>query len=255
MTAICNGLALHGGFIPYNATFLVFSDYARSAVRMSALIPTHNIHVYTHDSIGLGEDGPTHQPVEHVASLRIIPGLEVWRPCDTVESAIAWKSAIENRGHPSALIFTRQNLPHQVRDETQCKAVARGGYILREPGAAMDALIIATGSEVGLAVAAANALAEEGIEVRVVSMPNPGLFLRQDEAYRQSVLPHDQQARVAVEAGISHFWRPFVGERGEILGVDRFGASAPARVLFEYFGLTVPKVVEAVRRAIATVKI
>ncbi len=251
MTAICNGLALHGGFIPYNATFLVFSDYARNAVRMSALIPTHNIHVYTHDSIGLGEDGPTHQPVEHAASLRMIPGLEVWRPCDTVESAMAWKIAIENRGRPSVLIFSRQNLPQQARNGAQCQAIARGGYILREPAEKADAIIIATGSEVGLAVAAADTLSAQGIEVRVVSMPNPGLFLQQDTAYRHSVLPPGQYARVAVEAGVSHYWHPFVGDRGEIVGVDRFGASAPARVLFEYFGLTVEKVIEAVHQSMA----
>lgn len=251
MTAICNGLALHGGFIPYNATFLVFSDYARNAVRMSALIPAHNIHVYTHDSIGLGEDGPTHQPVEHAASLRMIPGLEVWRPCDTVESAMAWKMAIENRGRPSVLIFSRQNLPHQARNGAQCQAIARGGYILREPVEKTDAIIIATGSEVGLAVAAADTLSAEGIGVRVVSMPNPGLFLQQSTAYRQSVLPPDQYARVAVEAGVSHYWHPFVGDRGEIVGVDRFGASAPAKALFEYYGLTEEKIIEAVHKSMA----
>ncbi len=248
MTAICNGLALHGGFIPYNATFLVFSDYARNAVRMSALIPTHNIHVYTHDSIGLGEDGPTHQPVEHVSSLRLIPGLEVWRPCDTVESATAWKCAIENSGRPSVLIFTRQGLPHQARDESQCRAIERGGYVLREPQGSVDAIIIATGSEVGLANEAADVLAGQNIGVRVVSMPNPGLFLRQDEEYRESVLPRANKARVAVEAGVSHYWHPFVGDQGEILGVDRFGASAPGNVLFEYYGLTVENVSQAVRK-------
>lgn len=251
MTAICNGLALHGGFIPYNATFLVFSDYARNAVRMSALIPAHNIHVYTHDSIGLGEDGPTHQPVEHAASLRMIPGLEVWRPCDTVESAVAWKMAIENRGHPSVLIFSRQNLPQQARNGAQCQAIARGGYILREPAEKTDAIIIATGSEVGLAMAAADTLSAEGIGVRVVSMPNPGLFLRQNAAYRHSVLPPGQYARVAVEAGVSHYWHPFVGDRGEIVGVDRFGASAPAKALFEYYGLTEEKIIEAVHKSMA----
>jgi transketolase len=254
MTAMCNGLALHGGFIPYNATFLVFSDYARNAVRMSALIPAHNIHVYTHDSIGLGEDGPTHQPVEHAASLRLIPGLEVWRPCDTVESAMAWKIAIENQGKPSVLIFTRQNLPHQARDQAQCDAIARGGYILRDPAGAVDCIMIATGSEVGLVMAAANALQAEGIGVRVVSMPNPGLFLRQDADYQQSVLPSGQRARVAVEAGVSHYWHPFVGDKGEIVGVDRFGASAPARDLFKYFGLTVECVSAAARKTITAAR-
>ena len=254
MTAICNGLALHGGFIPYNATFLVFSDYARNAVRMSALIPTHNIHVYTHDSIGLGEDGPTHQPVEHVSSLRLIPGLEVWRPCDSVESAVAWKLAIENRGRPSVLVFTRQNLPHQSRDEQQCRAISRGGYVLREPAGKPAAIIIATGSEVGLAMTAAQTLEQEGIGVRVVSMPNPGLFLRQDAKYRESVLPAAVPARVAVEAGVSHYWFPFVGERGEIIGVDRFGASAPAKVLFQEYGLTPARVCEAVNQTLRTVR-
>jgi transketolase len=254
MTAICNGLGLHGGFIPYNATFLVFSDYARNAVRMSALIPAHNIHVYTHDSIGLGEDGPTHQPIEHAASLRLIPGLEVWRPCDTVESAVAWKCAIENRGRPSALIFTRQNLPHQPRDEAQCAAIARGGYVLREPAGKLDAIIIATGSEIGLAVKTAQAMAVKGVGVRVVSMPNPGLFLRQDSTYRHSVLPPAQRARVAVEAGVGQYWYPFVGDDGEIVSVDRFGASAPGPVLFEQYGLTVERVSEAVGRSIAAAR-
>jgi transketolase len=251
MTAMCTGLALHGGFVPYNATFLVFSDYARNAVRMSALIPAHNIHVYTHDSIGLGEDGPTHQPVEHAASLRLIPGLEVWRPCDTVESAMAWKLAIENRGKPSVLIFTRQNLPHQARDPAQCDAIARGGYVLREAQGTLDCILIATGSEVGLAMASAEKLQSEGIGARVVSMPNPGRFLRQDAGYRETVLPSGQGARVAVEAGVSDYWYRFVGDKGEIVGLDRFGASAPAKDLFAYFGLTVERVVNAARTTVA----
>lgn len=251
MTAICNGMALHGGFIPYNATFLVFSDYARNAVRMSALIPAHNIHVYTHDSIGLGEDGPTHQPVEHIASLRLIPGLQVWRPCDTVESAVAWKAAIENQGRPTALVFTRQTLPHQPRTETQLKDIARGGYVLLEADGKPDAVIIATGSEVGLAVAAARQLSAEGIAVRVVSMPNPGLFLQQDAAYREAVLPGDLQARVAVEAGVSLYWHVFTGPRGSIIGIDKFGASAPANILFEQYGFTVPHVCDAVRKVLS----
>ncbi len=251
MTAICNGIALHGGFIPYNATFLVFSDYARNAVRMSALIPAHNIHVYTHDSIGLGEDGPTHQPVEHVASLRLIPGLQVWRPCDTVESAVAWKAAIENRGKPTALVFTRQNLPHQTRTAEQVANITRGAYVLLEAEGKLQALIIATGSEVGLAMAAAKQLASEGLAVRVVSMPNPGLFLQQDAAYRESVLPQSVQARVAVEAGVSLYWHAFVGPAGKIIGMDRFGASAPAKILFEQFGFTAAHVCESVRAAIA----
>ncbi|MGB5487391.1 MAG: transketolase, partial [Lysobacterales bacterium] len=247
MTAICNGLGLHGGFIPYNATFLVFSDYARNAVRMSALIPAHNIHVYTHDSIGLGEDGPTHQPVEHVSSLRLIPNLSVWRPCDTVESAVAWKCAIEENAEPSALIFTRQNLPHQQRDDEQVAAIEHGGYVLRGQSGPFDAIIIATGSEVSLAMDAAEGLAEHDINVRVVSMPNPGRFMAQERIYRESVLPSSCKARVAVEAGVGHYWYPFVGDQGRIIGIERFGASAPASELFELFGLTVTNVSNAVR--------
>jgi transketolase len=252
MAAICNGLGLHGGFIPYNATFLVFSDYARNAVRMSALIPAHNIHVYTHDSIGLGEDGPTHQPVEHVSSLRLIPNLSVWRPCDTVESAVAWKCAIEESSGPSALIFTRQGLPHQQRDEEQLAAVARGGYILREAGGPVDAIIIATGSEVGMAMAAAEELSAQDIHTRVVSMPNPGRFMAQERIYRESVLPSDCRARVAVEAGVGHYWYPFVGDRGRIISIESFGASAPASELFEFYGLTVENVSKAVKELLET---
>ncbi len=250
MTAICNGLALHGGFIPYSATFLVFSDYARNAVRMSALLPVRNIHVYTHDSIGLGEDGPTHQPVEHVASLRLIPNLQVWRPCDSVESAVAWKCALENLDGPSALIFTRQGLPHQPRTKAQLENVARGGYVLLEAQGNPDALIIATGSEVGLAVAAANDLSSRGINVRVVSMPNPGIFLQQDKGYRESVLPVNVMARVVVEAGVTTGWASFAGDKGRILGVDRFGASAPGEELFKHYGLTVENVSQAVRESL-----
>jgi transketolase len=215
------------------------------------LIPSQNIHVYTHDSIGLGEDGPTHQPVEHVASLRLIPGLEVWRPCDTVESAVAWKCAIENTGRPTALIFTRQGLPHQARTDEQLANIARGAYVLQEPDGQADALIIATGSELGLAVKAAEKLSSGGTSVRVVSMPNPDLFLRQDESYRESVLPGRIQARVAVEAGVTSGWKVFVGDRGRVVGVDRFGASAPAGELFEQYGLTVENVSQAVRDSLA----
>ena len=249
MTAICNGLALHGGFIPYNATFLVFSDYARNAVRMSALLPAHNIHVYTHDSIGLGEDGPTHQPVEHLASLRLIPRLQVWRPCDVVESLVAWKCAIEEREGPHALVFTRQGLPHQPRNVEQVRDIERGGYVLHEPEA-VDAVVIATGSEVSLAMEAASQLADDGLGVRVVSMPNPGRFIAQDQDYRESGLPQDVRARVAVEAGVSLYWRGMVGDAGEVVGIDRFGASAPGPELFEYFGFTAGKVGAAVRRAL-----
>jgi len=247
MTAIGNGLALHGGFIPYDATFLVFSDYARNAVRMSALMGIRSVHVYTHDSIGLGEDGPTHQPVEHVASLRMIPNLDVWRPCDTVESAIAWRSALESRTRPSALVFTRQNLPQQPRNAQQLENVVRGGYVLKETEGQPDALIMASGSEVGLAVAAAAELAAEGLAVRVVSMPNPGRFLEQEQAYRDAVLPPAVKARVAVEAGVSGYWAGFVGDGGRVLGIDRFGASAPAKALFEHYGLTTANVSQAVR--------
>jgi transketolase len=251
MAAICNGLALHGGFIPYSATFLVFSDYARNAVRMSALLPVRNIHVYTHDSIGLGEDGPTHQPVEHVASLRLIPNLEVWRPCDTVESAVSWKCALENSSGPSALIFTRQGLPHQTRSREQLENIARGGYVLRQANGETDALIIATGSEVGLALAAANELSSEGVSVSVISMPNPGLFLRQDADYCEAVLPSSVTARVVVEAGVTPAWASIAGDRGRIVGVDRFGASAPASELFKHYGLTSENVSQAVRDSLA----
>ena len=251
MAAICNGLALHGGFIPYNATFLVFSDNARNAVRMSALLGVRNIHVYTHDSIGLGEDGPTHQPVEHVASLRLIPNLQVWRPCDTVESAMAWKCALERGDGPSALIFTRQGLPHQSRTDEQLENVARGGYVLRAGEGNADALIIASGSEVALAVAAANELSSEGVTVNVVSMPNPDLFQQQDPEYRESVLPASVKARVTVEAGVTGCWASLAGDQGHSIGVDRFGASAPASELFEHYGLTVENVSQAVRESLA----
>ncbi len=250
MTAIANGLALHGGFIPYTGTFLVFSDYARNAVRMSALIPTGAIHVYTHDSIGLGEDGPTHQPVEHLASLRLIPNLDVWRPCDKVETLAAWGAAIARRNGPTALVLTRQGLAHQPRTDEQIANIARGGYILRDPEQGdPQVAILASGSEVGLAVAAADALSAEGIGVRVISMPNPDLYEAQDDDYRTSVLPAALSARVAIEAGVSRYWRPLVGDRGRIIGIDRFGASAPAEQLFAEYGLTTERVVEAVRAA------
>ncbi|GGJ98987.1 transketolase [Luteimonas terricola] len=244
MTAISNGLSLHGGFIPYDATFLVFSDYARNAVRMSALMGAHAIHVYTHDSIGLGEDGPTHQPIEHMASLRHIPGNDVWRPCDAVESAVCWKAAIGRRDGPSCLVFSRQNLAPQARDEAQVAAIARGGYVLKDSVGAPGLILIATGSEVGLAMDAA---AQLGDSVRVVSMPSTDVFDRQDKAYRESVLPDACRRRVAVEAGVSDFWRKYVGLDGAVIGIDRFGASAPAEVLFPHFGFTVEAVVAAAR--------
>ena len=240
MTAISNGLALHGCFIPYDATFLVFSDYARNAVRMSALMGARAIHVYTHDSIGLGEDGPTHQPVEHLASLRYIPRNDVWRPCDAVESAVSWRAAIERRDGPSCLVFSRQNLAHQPRDPAQLDAIARGGYVLRHSIGAPGVILIATGSEVGLAMQAA---AQLGEHVRVVSMPSTAVFDRQDAAYRESVLPDACRRRVAIEAGVTDFWRKYVGLDGAVVGIDSFGASAPIEALMPHFGFTVEHVV------------
>ena len=248
MSAISNGLALHGGFIPYDATFLVFSDYARNAVRMSALIPAHAIHVYTHDSIGLGEDGPTHQPIEHLASLRLIPKNMVWRPCDAVESAVAWKAAIERREGPSCLVFSRQNLAHQARTPAQLALIECGGYVLADPtGGKFDLILIATGSEVGLAMDAMRALEKEGIAARVVSMPCTNLFDRQPMAYRESVLPSACRKRVAIEAGVTDCWRKYVGLDGHVVGIDTFGASAPAEALFKYFGFTVEEVMAAAK--------
>ena len=248
MTAISNGLALHGGFVPYDATFLVFSDYARNAVRMSALIPAAAIHVYTHDSIGLGEDGPTHQPIEHLASLRLIPNNEVWRPCDAVESAVAWKRAILRRDGPCCLVFSRQNLEHQQRDAQQVADIARGGYVLLDPpDARFDAILVATGSEVGLAVQAARALAAEGVAVRVVSMPCTSLFDAQPLEWREGVLPSWCRRRVAIEAAHPDYWFKYVGLEGRVIGMDRFGASAPAGDLYRHFGFTVEAIVEAVR--------
>ena len=243
MTAISNGLALHGGFIPYDATFLVFSDYARNAVRMSALMGIRAIHVYTHDSIGLGEDGPTHQPVEHVASLRYIPNNDVWRPCDAVESAVAWKCAIDRTHGPSCLIFSRQNLPHQARDAAQLAHVARGGYVLKDSAGAPEIILIATGSEVGLAMQAA---AQLGDGVRVVSMPCVEVFERQDAAYREAVLPKACRKRVAIEAGVTGFWGKYVGLDGAVIGIDSFGASAPAEKLFPHFGITVERLIDVI---------
>lgn len=247
MTALANGLALHGGFLPYVATFLVFSDYARNAVRMSALLPAQVVHIYTHDSIGLGEDGPTHQPVEHLASLRMIPNLMVWRPCDTVETLVAWADAIENRKQPSALILSRQNLAPQKRDADQLHNVKRGGYILLEPETTPQAIILATGSEVELACQAAAQLTEDNIAVRVVSMPNPERFAAQPADYQETVLPADLTARVAVEAGVTAYWHQWTGSYGKIIGIDQFGASAPASQLYDHFGITSAAVANAVR--------
>ena len=247
MTAIANGLALHGGFVPFDATFLVFSDYARNGVRMSALIPAHAIHVYTHDSIGLGEDGPTHQPVEHLASLRYIPNNDVWRPCDAVESAVAWKQAIVRQDGPSCLVFSRQNLPHQPRTDAQVSEIARGGYVLADADGTPDVILIATGSEVGLATQAKATLDAQGIKTRVVSMPSTDVFDRQDAAYREAVLPKAVRKRVAIEAATGDFWRKYVGLDGEVIGMTTFGASAPADALYKHFGITVEAVVEAAK--------
>ena len=248
MTAISNGLALHGGFLPYDATFLVFSDYARNAVRMSALMGAQAIHVYTHDSIGLGEDGPTHQPVEHMASLRAIPHNDVWRPCDAVESAVAWKRAIERHDGPSCLVFSRQTLAHQPRSDEQVRQIARGGYVLADAeGGKPDLILIATGSEVGIAMEAKAKLDADGVRTRVVSMPSTDVFDRQDAGYRESVLPDAVRRRVAVEAGITGFWRQYVGLDGAVVGIDRFGASAPGDVLFRHFGFTADAIVEAAK--------
>ncbi|HWS41220.1 MAG TPA: transketolase [Arenimonas sp.] len=248
MSAIANGMALHGGFLPYDATFLVFSDYSRNALRMSALIPANVIHVFTHDSIGLGEDGPTHQPVEHMASLRYIPNNELWRPCDAVESAVSWVEAIKRRGGPSCLIFSRQNLAHQTRNAQQVADIARGGYVLFEAKAGVcDVILIGTGSEVELAIQAAKQLAEQGVFARVVSMPNTNRFDKQDEAYKESVLPKTCHKRVAVEAGTRDFWYKYVGLNGAVIGMNSFGASAPAEHLYNYFGITVDAVVNAAK--------
>ena len=238
MTAILNGLSLYGGFIPYGATFLVFSDYARNAVRMAALMRQPVVLVYTHDSIGLGEDGPTHQPVEHLASLRIIPNLHVWRPCDSVESAVAWRLAIESEETPHSLVFSRQGLPFQRRTKQQIADISRGGYVLVDCDGPPDAILIATGSEVALAVEAAERLAADGRRVRVVSMPCTSLFDAQGDAYRDAVLPPACTCRVAVEAAVPDFWRRYVGDKGAVLGLSSFGLSAPAPQVYEHFGIT-----------------
>ncbi len=246
MSAIMNGITLHGGFIPYGATFLMFSEYARNALRMAALMKIPTIFVYTHDSIGLGEDGPTHQAVEQTATLRLIPNMSVWRPCDAVESAVAWKFAVERKQGPSCLIFSRQNLPHQKRDAQQLAAISRGGYVLSEAeGGKPQAVIIATGSEIGIAMEAQKLLAAKGKKVRVVSMPSTDTFDAQDAAYRGSVLPRGV-ARVAVEAGVTAVWHKYVGLEGRVVGLDRFGESAPAGALFKHFGFTGENVAKTV---------
>jgi transketolase len=239
MSAMCNGLGLHGGVIPYSGTFLTFSDYARNALRMAALMEVQNIFVYTHDSIGLGEDGPTHQPVEHVASLRIMPNMRVWRPCDAVETAIAWQDAIERREGPTSLVLTRQGLPHQERNAAQLAAVRQGAYVLRDTAGEPDIILIATGSEVALATAAAKELAADGVSARVVSMPCTDLFETQSADYKEQVLPSGIDRRVAIEAGVGNGWYKYVGHNGRIIGLDQFGKSAPAGELFEHFGFSV----------------
>ncbi|CAA0112138.1 transketolase [Zhongshania aliphaticivorans] len=246
MSAMMNGIALHGGFINYGSTFLVFMEYARNAVRMAAIMGQRVIHIYTHDSIGLGEDGPTHQPIEQIASLRGTPNMSLWRPCDMTESAVAWKAALERTDGPSALIFTRQALPHQQRDAEQLANVARGAYVLSDCDGEPEAIIIATGSEVKLAMAAQEILSGKGKKVRVVSMPSSDVFDSQDGDYRESVLPSNVPARVAVEAAHRDYWYKYVGLDGRIIGMDSFGESAPADALFEYFGITTNAVVEAV---------
>ncbi len=251
MSAIMNGLALHGGTIPYGGTFLVFSDYARNAVRMAALMGVGSIFVYSHDSIGLGEDGPTHQPIEHAAALRLIPNLDVWRPADATETAVAWRAAIERRTAPTCLLLTRQGLPAQARDDAQVEAVARGGYVLVEPDRLPEAILIATGSEVELARATAQVLNEDGRAVRVVSMPCVEAFARQDSAWREAVLPRSVNRRIAIEAGSPDLWYRYVGSDGLVVGIDRFGASAPAAELFTHFGLDVGQCVARIREYLA----
>ena len=246
MSAIMNGIVLHGGLIPFGATFLVFSEYARNALRMAALMKIQSIFVYTHDSIGLGEDGPTHQAVEQIPTLRMIPNMHVWRPCDTVETAVCWKAAIEHRDGPSCLVFSRQGLKHQPRSKEQIQDIARGGYVLRDCEGIADVIVIATGSEVELVMAACESEALEGQNIRVVSMPSTTVFDRQPQEYRDEVLPPGISARIAVEAAVTHGWHKYVGSDGLVIGIDTFGESAPAKELFAYFGFTVGKVVEAI---------
>jgi len=248
MSAIMNGMVLHGGVKPFGGTFLMFSEYARNALRMAALMKIPTLFVYTHDSIGLGEDGPTHQPVEQISTLRLLPNMSLWRPCDTVETAVAWKSALERKDGPACLIFSRQNLDHMARTDEQVANVAKGGYVLRDCDGAAEAIIIATGSEVSLAVAAAEALTAKGRKIRVVSMPSSDAFDAQDADYKESVLPKSCTARVAVEAGVTDFWYKYVGLDGAVVGIDRFGESAPAGQLFKEFGFTADNVAATVEK-------
>jgi transketolase len=251
MSAMLNGIVCHGGFIPYAGTFLTFSDYARNAVRMACLMRIRVIFVYTHDSIGLGEDGPTHQPIEHLGSLRLIPHMDLWRPCDAVETAAAWGAAIENRDGPTCLIFTRQAVVHQARDAAQVAAIRRGGYVLIDSAGLPEVIVIATGSEVGIAADAVRAATAKGRRVRLVSMPSTNTFDAQDDAYKQSVLPASVVRRVAVEAGVTAAWWRYVGLQGEIVGIDHFGASAPAKDVFKAYGFTAEHVIEAIEKVLA----
>src|SRR5579862_6299259 len=241
MTAIMNGIALHGGLIPYGGTFLVFSDYARNAVRLACLMEQRVILVYSHDSIGLGEDGPTHQPIEHLASLRAMPHLSLWRPCDAAETAVSWAAALERRG-PTALVLTRQALPQQPRTAAQLAGIARGGYVLADCAGTPEALVLATGSEVGIAAQAVASMNAAGRRVRLVSMPSTDTFDAQDEAYRESVLPRAVTRRLAVEAGVTQSWWRYVGTAGQVIGIERFGASGKGPDLFAHFGFTVDNI-------------
>jgi transketolase len=251
MSAVMNGVTAHGGFIPYGGTFLTFSDYARNAVRMACLMRLRVVFVYTHDSIGLGEDGPTHQPIEHIASLRIIPHMDLWRPCDAVETAAAWGVAANNRDGPTLLVLTRQACAHQGRDPKQVANIARGGYVLIDSAGSPEAIVIATGSEVGIAAEAVRTMNGRGRKIRLVSMPSTNRFDAQDDAYKESVLPAAVTRRVAVEAGVRAAWWHYVGLKGQVVGIDHFGASAPASVLFQQYGFTPQKVIEAIDKVLA----
>ena len=247
MTAMASGMALHGGFIPYTATFLIFMEYARNATRMAALMKQQSIFVYTHDSIGQGEDGPTHQPIEQISNLRTTPNMSVWRPCDNVETAVAWKSAIQNQAGPTSLVFSRQGLPHQSRDDLQLANVARGGYVLKDCSGDAEVIVIATGSEVGISLEAVNTLQEQGINARLVSMPSVDIFESQDADYQESVLPNSVRSRIAVEAAATEYWGRLVGLDGKVIGMRSFGESAPGAVLMEHFGFTAENIVETAK--------
>ena len=248
MAAIMNGLALHGGFIPYGGTFLVFSDYARNALRLSAIMRQRVIYVFTHDSIGLGEDGPTHQPVEHAAMLRLTPNVDVWRPADLLETAVAWQTALERHDGPSCLLLSRQNLPAQAHSALSIEGIARGAYVLHEPESFPKVIVIATGSEISLALESARLAEAQGYAVRVVSMPCAERFLAQDQAYQEQILPNSLRNRIAVEAAATGYWYRFVGLDGVVIGLDQFGVSAPAADAYRFFGIAVEPILAAVRR-------